>query len=80
MSMMHCDKCDRLVDTDFETGDDTNEGWLCDRCLEELTEDYEEGEKATRQELANDPAYQEWLTKTMKADLKHQMEHDNGHI
>lgn len=45
-----------------------------------ISYDYEDGEKTTGQELANDPAYQEWLTKTMKADLKYQMEHDNGHI
>jgi len=37
-------------------------------------EEYEQGERLTGLELENDPAYQEWLTKTLKDDLEYRME------
>ena len=38
---------------------------------------YEQGEVDTAKELANDPAYQEWLTKTLKEDLEYRMVNEN---
>ena len=38
-----------------------------------MREEYEEGEKLTGHELANDPEYQEWLTRTLKEDLEYRM-------
>ena len=35
---------------------------------------YEEGERLTGLELDNDPAYQEWLTRTLNEDLEYRME------
>ena len=36
-------------------------------------EEYEQGEVDTARELANDPEYQEWLTRTLKEDLEYRM-------
>ena len=36
----------------------------------------EESERVTGLELDNDPAYQEWLTKTLKEDLEWRMNHE----
>ncbi len=35
MSMMHCQGCDRLVDTDYEVGEYFEQVnlWLCDQCI-----------------------------------------------
>jgi len=43
----------------------------------EVMREYEQGEVDTARELANDPAYQEWLTKTLKEDLEYRMVNEN---
>jgi len=35
--------------------------------------EYEQGEVDTAKELATDPAYQEWLNRTLKEDLEYRM-------
>jgi len=46
-----------------------------DRFEYEVTrEEYEKSAKMIGVELENDPAYQEWLNRTLKEDLEYRME------
>jgi len=48
MSMMRCDRCERLVDTDFEDVTENDAGVECVRCLDQRTAEAFEDYKLTK--------------------------------
>ena len=39
MSIMMCERCDKLIDTDYKEMFETKDGIVCDYCKEEETEE-----------------------------------------